>query len=77
MVLPEDGTELIVRLFEVEGKSATVNLNVPVAVASARRLNILELPLNNVATPTVSGKTIQVKLRANEIVTLGITASKN
>ncbi len=68
----EDGKELIVRLVEVEGKPATVKLNVPVAVASARRLNILEFPLGNVANPVVSGKTIQVKIRANEIVTLGI-----
>ncbi|MDO9341629.1 MAG: glycoside hydrolase family 38 C-terminal domain-containing protein [Bacteroidales bacterium] len=72
----EDGKELIVRLAEIEGKPTTVNLNVPVDVASARRLNILELPLENVVSPTVNGKTIQVKLRANEIVTLGITTSK-
>ena len=47
----EDGKELIVRLAEVEGKPTTVKLNVPVAVASARRLNILEFPLGNVANP--------------------------
>ena len=72
----EDGKELIVRLAEVEGKPVTVNLSVPVGIASARRLNILEFPLENVANPAVNGKTIQVKIRANEIVTLGILPVK-
>jgi alpha-mannosidase len=72
----EDGKELIVRLAEVEGKPATVKVSVPVAVASARRLNILEFPLENVDNPSVNGKTIQVKIRANEIVTLGILPGK-
>ena len=68
----EDGKELIVRLAEVQGKPTTVNISVPVNISSARRLNIIEYPLKNVADPTVNGKTIQVKIRANEIVTLGI-----
>ena len=72
----EDGKELIVRLAEIEGKPTSVKLNVPVEVASARRLNILELPLKNVVSPTVNGKTIQIKLRANEIVTLGLMPVK-
>jgi alpha-mannosidase len=72
----EDGKELIVRLAEMEGKPTTVTLNVPVAAASARRLNILEFPLGSVANPTVKGKTIQLKIRANEIVTLGISPVK-
>ena len=69
----EDGKELIVRLAEVEGKTTSVNLRVPVNVSSARRLNLVELPLTNAANPTVNGKTIQVAIRANEIVTLGLT----
>jgi alpha-mannosidase len=69
----EDGKELIVRLAEVEGKTTSVNLRVPVKVSSARRLNLVELPLTNAANPTVNGKTIQVAIRANEIVTLGLT----
>jgi alpha-mannosidase len=72
----EDGKELIVRLAEVEGKPTTVNVTVPVEVATARRLNILEFPLANVANPAVKGKTIQLKVRANEIVTLGILPVK-
>ena len=69
----EEGRELIVRLAEVEGKATTVNLRVPVNVSSARRLNLVELPLENAAKPAVNGKTIQITLRANEIVTLGLT----
>jgi alpha-mannosidase len=72
----EDGKELIVRLAEIEGKPATVNLTVPVNVAVARRLNILEFPLENAVNPVVTGKTIQIKIRANEIVTLGILPVK-
>ncbi len=72
----EEGDELIVRLAETNGTETTVNLNLPVNAASARRLNIIELPLENVAKPVVSGKSVQVKIRAKEIVTLGITPVK-
>jgi len=68
----EDGKELIIRLFEVEGKETTVNIKMPVAISSARRLNLVEFPLENVANPTVNGQSVQVKIRAHEIVTLGI-----
>jgi alpha-mannosidase len=68
----EDGRELIVRLAEIDGNPTTVKLTVPVNVAVARRLNILEFPLENAVNPVVVGKTIQLKIRANEIVTLGI-----
>jgi len=72
----EEGSELIIRLSDIEGKATTVNLRIPVEVSSARRLNLIELPLENVNKPTFNGKTIQVKLKPNEIVTLGITTSK-
>jgi alpha-mannosidase len=72
----EDGNELIVRLAEIEGKETTINLRLPVQVSSARRLNLIEFPLENVEKPTVSGNTIHIKIRANEIVTLGVTPSK-
>jgi alpha-mannosidase len=68
----EDGKELIIRLFEIEGKTTTVNLKLPVNAISARRLNILEMALNNVSQPVVDGNNIQIKIGANEIVTLGI-----
>lgn len=69
----EDGRELVVRLAETEGKETTVNLKLPVKVANARRLNIIELPLETTTKPIVKGNSVQVKLRAHEIVTLGIT----
>ena len=72
----EDGKELIVRLAEIEGKPTIVNLIVPVAIASARRLNLVELPLANTAALAINGKTVQIKMRANEIVTLGIMPIK-
>jgi alpha-mannosidase len=72
----EDGKELIIRLFEVEGKATTVNLSLPVSIVSARRLNLLELPLENADNPVVDGLSLQVKIHAHEIVTLGITTSK-
>ncbi|MCX6220071.1 MAG: glycosyl hydrolase-related protein [Bacteroidia bacterium] len=73
----EDGKELVVRLAEMEGKDSTVKLQVPVSVQSVRRLNLIELPLENSAKPIVAGNSIQVKIRAHEIVTLGIIALKN
>jgi alpha-mannosidase len=72
----EEGTELIVRLAEVEGKATTVNLKLPVDVSSAHRLNLVELPLASVAVPTIDGNTVQIKIRANEIVTLGLIPVK-
>ncbi len=69
----EDGGELIIRLAEVFGKETTVNLSTPAEISAARRLNLVELPLANVNQPIVKGTSVQVKIRANEIVTLGIT----
>ncbi|MEI7830515.1 MAG: glycoside hydrolase family 38 C-terminal domain-containing protein [Prolixibacteraceae bacterium] len=68
----EEEKELIVRLAEMEGKETTVQLKVPVQVANARRLNIIELPLNIKEQPIISGNSIKIKIRAHEIVTLGI-----
>ena len=72
----EDGKELIIRIAEVFGKETTVNLSTPAQISAARRLNLIELPLANVPQPTVKGTSLQVKIRANEIVTLGITTRK-
>jgi alpha-mannosidase len=72
----EDGNELIIRLAEVEGKESGVTLNLPVIVKSARRLNLVEMPLTDVAQPLVNGKSVRVKIRPHEIVTLGINPQK-
>jgi alpha-mannosidase len=69
----EDGNELVVRLAEMYGKEATVNLKIPVQADAVRRLNLVELPLENSIEPTIHGKTIQIKIKPHEIVTLGIT----
>jgi len=72
----EDGKELIVRLAEINGNSTHVKLNVPVEVASIRRLNLIELPLENATTPDVKGKSVEFQIRPKEIVTLGITPQR-
>jgi alpha-mannosidase len=68
----EEGNELIIRIIEIEGKDTTATLELPFAANSTRRLNILEFPLNDEFQPVVNGKTLTVKLKPNEIVTLGI-----
>ena len=68
----EDGDELIVRLAEMWGKETTVNLKIPVQAGAVRRLNLVELPLENSVMPTFSGNTVQFKIKPHEIVTLGI-----
>jgi alpha-mannosidase len=68
----EDGEELIIRLFEVEGKETTATINLPVTLKSARRLNLIEFPLQNTVAPAVQGRSVTVTLKPHEIVTLGI-----
>jgi alpha-mannosidase len=71
--MAEDGEELIIRLVEVEGKETTTTIVFPVIIKSARRLNLIELPLENEASPVIQGKSIMVRIRPHEIVTLGIS----
>lgn len=68
----EESEALIVRLVEVEGKETTATLKLPISVQTAQRLDLVEFPLPNAAAPAVDGKTITIKLRPHEIVTLGI-----
>ena len=68
----EDGEELIIRIFEVEGKETTATINLPITAKSARRLNLIEFPLTGVVSPVVQGKTVTVTLNPHEIVTMGI-----
>lgn len=72
----ENKKELIIRLVEEEGAETNASLILPMEVKSAERLNLIELPLPSAATPEVKGKTIQVKIRPHEIVTLGIQFNK-
>jgi alpha-mannosidase len=71
----EDGNELIVRLAEVEGKTGPVNLTLPFSVAKARRLNLIELPLENKSAPEINGRSIKIEIKPKEIITLGLTLS--
>ena len=68
----EEGNELVVRLAEVEGKAVAANLSLPAEIVSARRLNLIELPLTGGSQPVVKGKMITLPLKPHEIVTLGI-----
>lgn len=68
----EERTELIIRMFETEGKETEATVNLPVNIKSARRLNLIEYPLENIAAPQIIGKSLKVKLKPHEIVTIGI-----
>ena len=68
----EEGEELVIRLVEVEGKETSATINLPVTVKSARRLNLIEFPLENAEALEFQGKSINVKLKPHEIVTIGI-----
>lgn len=68
----EKGDELIVRLVEIEGKATSAMINLPVTAKSVRRLNLIEFPLKNATTLEIQGKSIHIKLKPHEIVTLGI-----
>jgi alpha-mannosidase len=68
----EEGEELIIRLVEIEGKETTATINIPIVGTSIRLLNLIELPLGNVTAPEIQGKSIKIKLKPHEIITLGI-----
>jgi len=68
----EEGDELIIRLIEIEGKETTATIELPFAGRTARRLDILELPMKDVTSPAMNGKNLSVKLKPNEIVTIGV-----
>jgi alpha-mannosidase len=68
----EEGDDLVVRLVEIYGKETTATVKLPVTVKSVRRLDIIELPIKNSTQPEIQGKSINVKLKPHEIVTLGI-----
>lgn len=69
----EAGNELIIRLAEIEGEETHVTITLPFNAYSARRLNLIELPLENVAYPVLDGHSIKIKVRSHEIVNLGVT----
>jgi alpha-mannosidase len=68
----ENGTDLVIRLAETEGKEQEATISLPAAAKSAVRVNIIEQPLETYVNPVVSGRRIQVLLKPHEIVTLDI-----
>ena len=68
----ENGDEMVARLIEVNGERTTVALTLPSNVLSARRLNLIEQPLDAAEKSVANGRTVSVTIRPHEIVTLGI-----
>ncbi|MDR0845369.1 MAG: glycosyl hydrolase-related protein [Tannerella sp.] len=73
----EEGEELVLRVYETEGKSTTATIKIPVvANGTARRLNILELPVAGTESLAVNNGALQLSLKPHEIVTIGIKVSR-
>jgi alpha-mannosidase len=68
----EDSNELIVRLCEMTGRETSVRLSLPYRVKSARRVTLLELPMDGVARPQWEGQDVTVALKPHEIATLSL-----
>jgi len=68
----EDGNELVVRLVEIDGKETTATIHLPNTAKSARRLNLVEFPLQNAIAPITQDRMVTLTLKPHEIVTLGI-----
>lgn len=69
----EDGRNLIIRLAEVSGKGTVTTVTLPVDIKSAERVNLIEFPLQNADKPAVNGRTITLKIKPNEIVTICVS----
>ncbi len=72
----EGGNNLIIRLAEVCGKETTATVKLPVTITKADRVNIIEFPQDSANKPAVDGKTVRVKLKPHEIVTLSLTTER-
>jgi alpha-mannosidase len=68
----EDGKELIVRLYENEGKESGVTLVMPKGVQSVRRLNLIEQPLVSAETPKNDNGKLNFTIKPHEIVIIGL-----
>jgi alpha-mannosidase len=73
----EDGSMLIVRLVETQGKATEVALNLPLKATSASLLNLIELPLKGAKPLSVKNGEVAVSLKPHEIVTIGIKQKNN
>jgi alpha-mannosidase len=68
----EEGGEIIVRVAETEGRAVRAKITWPGNLRAARRLDIIERPLEGVSQPHISGNTVEVAIKPHEIVTLGL-----
>ena len=57
---------------EVEGQEVNAALTVPKPIKAARRLSIIERPMQDAEPPTVQENKLLLKLKPHEILTLGI-----
>jgi len=69
---PEDGQGLIVRFYEIRGKACRATLRLPQNVRGARKLNLLEDPLEGAAAAACEANHVSLDVRPHEIVTLRV-----
>ncbi len=68
----EDTEELIVRMVESEGEAKMVTLKLFKDIESARKLNLIELPISGNPEIRIEGNFVSFKINPHEILTLGI-----
>ena len=68
----EDSDELIVRLCEMTGQETPVRLTLPHRIGAARRVTLLELPMNGAEKPQYKEQNVSVTLKPHEIATLAL-----
>lgn len=67
----EEGENLIIRFVETEGEETKATIQLPFEVTKAECLGLIEQPIEGEQVE-VQGKTVSVKLKPHQIVTLGI-----
>ena len=68
----EDSNELVVRVCEMTGHETPIRLTLPRNVLGARRITLLEYPMNGAEKPQCKGNGVDVVLKPHEIVTLAV-----
>jgi len=68
----EDSEEMIIRLVEVEGEEKEFQVTLPADVQSVRKLNLLELPLDEDTRIVIRNNSITMDIKPHEIMTLAI-----
>ena len=69
----EDGDELVVRIFETEGKPTVATVRIPaLGNGAVRRLDLTEHPLADAGKPEWRNGQLRLALKPHEIATIGI-----